>query len=131
MLALATDDPTLRQAAREDGQPLLRLGAVGYSRLAFRRDAIDACRRLEGAERPTRCAEGDCTGSEPHRPRSCLAARGCGRSDAEALVPGLERFARGEAARSPGRGSVPGTVPWSGHKVIAIDCKNRGWTGFP
>jgi len=45
-----------------------------------------------------------------------LAARGCGRSDGEALVPGLERFARGEAAWSPGRGSVPGTVPWSGHQ---------------
>src|SRR6266536_4442765 len=95
------------QAAREDGQPLLRLGAVGYSRLAFRRDAIDACRRLEGAERPTRRAEGDCTGSEPHGPRSCFGGP---------WLWSVERFARGEAARSPGRGSVPGTDPWSGHQ---------------
>src|SRR6266536_4080101 len=116
MLAVATDDPTPRKAALEEGERCLGRAPVGHNRLMFRRDPIDACRRLEGAERPTRCAEGDCTGSEPHRPRSCLAARGCGRSDAEALVPGLERFARGEAARSPGRGSVPGTVPWSGHQ---------------
>src|SRR6266516_4695366 len=103
MLALATDDPTLRQAAREDGQPLLRLGAVGYSRLAFRRDAIDACRRLEGAERPTLWAEGDCTGSEPHRPRSCFGGPwlwSVGRGDARP---------RTRAFRKRGSGSVSGS----------------------
>src|SRR6266536_855126 len=119
------------QAAREDGQPLLRLGAVGYSRLAFRRDAIDACRRLEGAERPTRCAEGDCTGSEPHRPRSCFGG------------PWLWSVGRGgarprtRAFRKRGSGSV------SGSRLRSRNCSLVGtprllqsiakteWTGFP
>ena len=38
MLAVATDDPTLRQAALEEGERCLGRAPVGYSRLAFRRD---------------------------------------------------------------------------------------------
>ena len=60
MLAVATDDPTLRQAAREDGQPLLRLGAVGYSRLAFRRDPIDPARDGGGRESAPAAPGGHC-----------------------------------------------------------------------
>src|SRR6266568_2713082 len=106
------------QAAREDGQPLLRLGAVGYSRLAFRRDAIDACRRLEGAERPTRWAEGDCTGSEPHRPRSCFGG------------PWLWSVGRGgarprtRAFRKRGSGSV------SGSRLRSRNCSLVGTQGY-
>src|SRR6266516_4823188 len=92
----------------------------------FRRDPIDPASVWEGGSRPRAAPKEIALGRSPIGRARVLAARGCGRSDAEALVPGLERFARGEAARSPGRGSVPGTVPWSGHKVIAIDCKNRG-----
>jgi hypothetical protein len=41
-LALASDDPTARQAALEKGDELLRTGAVSHNHLLFPRDAIDA-----------------------------------------------------------------------------------------
>ncbi len=53
-LALAADDPAERRSALEEGEALLRQGAVGHNHFLFRRDAIDACLRAgdwEGAER--------------------------------------------------------------------------------
>src|SRR6202040_3936006 len=40
-LALASDDPTARQAALEKGEELLRTGAVSHNHLLFPRDAIE------------------------------------------------------------------------------------------
>jgi hypothetical protein len=53
-LALATDDPVVRQAGLDEGEALLEAGAVGHNHLLFRRDAIDACLTVgdwPGAER--------------------------------------------------------------------------------
>ena len=41
-LALASEDPTARQAALAEGEALLEAGAVSHNHLLFRRDAIDA-----------------------------------------------------------------------------------------
>ncbi|HEX4185738.1 MAG TPA: adenylate/guanylate cyclase domain-containing protein [Stellaceae bacterium] len=41
-LALASDDPSARQAALEEGEALLEAGAVSHNHLLFRRDAIEA-----------------------------------------------------------------------------------------
>ena len=40
-LALATDDPTMRQAALEEAEALLRAGAASHNHLLFPRDAIE------------------------------------------------------------------------------------------
>jgi hypothetical protein len=99
-LALATDDPTLRREALEEGEALLRAGAVSHNHLLFRRDAIDACLGAgdpEGAERSAAALE-VFTRSEPlpfsdfyiARARA-LAARSANRSDAATLAE-LERL---------------------------------------
>jgi hypothetical protein len=36
-------DPAVRQKALEEGEALLRAGAVSHNRCLFGRDAIDAC----------------------------------------------------------------------------------------
>jgi tetratricopeptide (TPR) repeat protein len=41
-LALASDDPTVRQAALEESEELLHVGAVSHNHLLFPRDAIEA-----------------------------------------------------------------------------------------
>jgi class 3 adenylate cyclase/tetratricopeptide (TPR) repeat protein len=100
-LALASDDPTVRQAALEEGEALLRAGAVSHNHLLFRRDAIDACLGTgdwEGAERSAAALE-DFTRSEPlpfsdfyiARARA-LAANGAQRSNAASLAAELERL---------------------------------------
>jgi tetratricopeptide (TPR) repeat protein len=114
-LASATDDPTVRHAALEEGEALLRAGAVSHNHLLFRRDAIDACLGAgdwEGAERSAAALE-DYTGSEPlpfsdfyiARARA-LAARGGDRWDAAALAAELERL-RDEGERLGLRVALP------------------------
>jgi len=114
-LASATDDPTVRHAALEEGEALLRAGAVSHNHLLFRRDAIDACLGAgdwEGAERSAAALE-DYTGSEPPpfsdfyiaRARA-LAARGGDRWDAAALAAELERL-RDEGERLGLRVALP------------------------
>jgi tetratricopeptide (TPR) repeat protein len=100
-LALASDDPIVRQAALEEGEALLRAGAVSHNHLLFRRDAIDACVGAgdwEGAERSAAALE-DFTASEPlpfsdfyiARARA-LAAHGAQRSNSASLTAELERL---------------------------------------
>jgi tetratricopeptide (TPR) repeat protein len=100
-LALAADDPIVRQAALEEGEALLRAGAVSHNHLLFRRDAIDALLGAgdwKGAERCAALLE-DFTRSEPlpfsdfyiARARA-LAAHGRQRSNAESLAAELERL---------------------------------------
>ena len=114
-LALATDDPTVRQAALKEGEALLQAGAVSHNHLLFRRDAIDAylgAGDWEGAERSAAALE-DYTRAEPlpfsgfyiARARA-LAARGGGRSDPTALAAELERL-RKEGERLGLRVALP------------------------
>jgi tetratricopeptide (TPR) repeat protein len=114
-LALATDDPTVRRTALEEGEALLRAGAVSHNHLLFRRDAIDVCLSAgdwDGAERSAAALE-DFTGSEPlpfsdfyiARARA-LAARGGDRSEAAALAVELERL-REEGERLGLRVALP------------------------
>lgn len=100
-LALASADPTVRQAALAEGEALLRAGAVSHNHFLFRRDAIDACLisgDWEGAERSAAALE-DYTRSEPlpfsdfyiARARA-LAAHGAHRSNPELLAAELDRL---------------------------------------
>jgi tetratricopeptide (TPR) repeat protein len=66
-LALATHDPAVRKQALDEGEALLRAGAVSHNHFLFRRDAIDACLGAgdwEGAERSAAALE-DYTRAEP------------------------------------------------------------------
>ena len=100
-LALATEDPIVRQAALEEGDALLRAGAVSHNHFLFRRDAIDACLGAadwKGAERSAAALE-DFTRSEPlpfsdfyiARARA-LAAHGAQRSNTASLAAELDRI---------------------------------------
>jgi class 3 adenylate cyclase/tetratricopeptide (TPR) repeat protein len=93
-LALASDSPTVRQAALEEGEELLRAGAVSHNHLLFPRDAIEVYLEagdFEGVER-TAADLVQYTRSEPlpfadfyvARARA-LAASGRGRSDTAEL----------------------------------------------
>jgi class 3 adenylate cyclase/tetratricopeptide (TPR) repeat protein len=48
VLAQVTEDPVLRQSALEEGEALLRAGAISHNHLLFRCHAIEVC--LEGGE---------------------------------------------------------------------------------
>jgi tetratricopeptide (TPR) repeat protein len=100
-LASATDDPSVRLVALNEGEALLRAGAVSHNHLLFRRDAIDACLCAgdwEGAERSAAALE-EFTRSEPlpfsdfyiARARA-LTANGSNRSEPAALAAELERL---------------------------------------
>jgi class 3 adenylate cyclase/tetratricopeptide (TPR) repeat protein len=99
-LALATDDPTARQAALEEAGALLRAGAVSHNHLLFPRDAIEAYFEAGDWERMEHCAAEleQYTRSEPlpfadfyiARGRA-LAAFGRGQSDPRKLTAELER----------------------------------------
>lgn len=101
VLALATDDPTARQAALQEAEALLDAGAVSHNHLLFPRDAIEAYFEARDWKRMERCAAEleQYTGSEPlpfadfyiARGRA-LAAFGRGQSDARELTAELERI---------------------------------------
>jgi tetratricopeptide (TPR) repeat protein len=106
-LALASDGPTARQAALEEGEALLEAGAVSHNHLLFRRDAIEAylgAGDWEGVERSA-AALAKYTRSEPlpfadfyiARARA-LAACGRSQSDTTTLAAELEGL-RGEGER--------------------------------
>jgi tetratricopeptide (TPR) repeat protein len=106
-LALASDDPTARQAALEESEELLRAGAVSHNHLLFPRDAIEAYLEAgdwEGVESSAAELE-RYTRSEPlpfadfyiARGRA-LAAFGRGQSDLAKLAAELKRL-RGEGER--------------------------------
>ena len=66
-LALASDDPATRHAALEEGEALLRAGAVSHNHLLFPRDAVEAYLEAgdwEGVERTAAELE-EYTRSEP------------------------------------------------------------------
>jgi len=97
-LALASEDPTVRQVALEEGEAMLEAGAVSHNHLLFRRDAIEAYLGVgdwRGAERSA-AALAKYTRSEPlpfadfyiARARA-LAALGGGQSNATALAAEL------------------------------------------
>jgi class 3 adenylate cyclase/tetratricopeptide (TPR) repeat protein len=99
-LALASDDPTARQAALEEGEELLRGGAVSHNHLLFPRDAIEFYLEVgdwDGVERSAAGLE-QYTRSEPlqfadfyvARGRA-LTALGRGQSDMAELAAELER----------------------------------------
>ena len=61
VLALATDDKAIRQAALAEGEELLAGGAVSHNHFLFRRHAIEACLRggaWDDAERHAAALEG-------------------------------------------------------------------------
>jgi hypothetical protein len=99
-LALASDDPSERQAALEEADALLRAGAVSHNHLLFPCYAIEAYFETGDWERMEHCAAGleQFTSSEPlpfadfyiARGRA-LAAFGRGQSDARELTGQLER----------------------------------------
>src|SRR6516162_1541675 len=103
-LALASEDPTARQAALAEGEALLEAGAVSHNHLLFRRDAIDAYldgprqdwRNIPvGAPAVQRFLQCACARSGIMRPRS--VEHNCPPSRARASPR------RGRAARSAGR----------------------------
>jgi hypothetical protein len=108
----------VRQAALEEGEALLRAGAVSHNHLLFRRDAIDACLGAGDWEGAERCAAAlqDFTRAEPlpfsdfyiARART-LAAHGGQRLNAEALAAELERL-REEGERLGLRVALPEIV---------------------
>ena len=99
-LALASDDPTARQAALEEGEELLRAGAVSHNHLLFPRDAIEFYLEIgnwDGVERTAAGLE-QYTRSEPLRFADFYVARGRvltalgrGQSDMAELAAELER----------------------------------------
>jgi hypothetical protein len=100
-LALAADNPIVRQAALEKGEALLEAGAVSHNHLLFRRDAIDACLGAgdwEGVERSAAALE-DFARSEPLPFRDfyiararALTAHGSQRSNAASRAAELGRL---------------------------------------
>jgi tetratricopeptide (TPR) repeat protein len=115
-LALATDDPTARQAALQEAEALLRAGAVSHNHLLFPRDAIEAYFEAGDWERMEHCAAEleQYTRSEPlpfadfyiARGRA-LAAFGRGRSDTRELIAELERV-RDQGEQVGVRVALPG-----------------------
>ena len=114
-LALASDDPTARQAALKEGEELLQAGAVSHNHLLFPRDAIEAyldTGNWDCVERSAAELE-QYTRSEPvpfadfyvARGRA-LAALGRGRSDMAELGAQLERV-RDEGERLGVRVALP------------------------
>ena len=102
-LALASEDPTARRAALEEGEALLEAGAVSHNHLLFRRDAIEAYLGLgdwDSVEHSA-AALSQYTQSEPMpfanfyiaRARA-LASCERGPSDAAALAADLEDLRR-------------------------------------
>jgi class 3 adenylate cyclase/tetratricopeptide (TPR) repeat protein len=55
-LALASEDPTARHASLDEGEALLRAGAVSHNHLLFPRDAIEVYLDAGDWERADRCA---------------------------------------------------------------------------
>jgi tetratricopeptide (TPR) repeat protein len=113
-IALFTEDPDRRRSALEEGEAILRSGAVSHNHFWFNRDAIEACLNIgdwEGAERYAAALE-DYTRPEPlpwceffiARGRA-LAAWGRGRRDAGTLAE-LRRL-RTEAERIGFRTALP------------------------
>jgi len=117
-LALASEDPTARQAALAEGEALLQAGAVSHNHLLFPRDAIEACLEAGDWEGVERSAAGlaQYTLSEPlpfsdfyvARARA-LATHSGQRSNAESLVVKLERL-RKEGERLGLRVALPEIV---------------------
>ncbi len=66
-LALATDDPSVRSKALDEGAALLRAGAVSHNYFLFGRDAIEVCLNVGDWERVERFAAAleDYTRAEP------------------------------------------------------------------
>jgi tetratricopeptide (TPR) repeat protein len=105
-LAMATRDPEERQQALQDGEDILRSGAVGHNHFLFYRDAIEASLSAgdrDGAKRYAAALE-DYTRPEPLPWTDFFIARGralaaFGRGDRhEATTAALERL-RDEAER--------------------------------
>jgi class 3 adenylate cyclase/tetratricopeptide (TPR) repeat protein len=101
ILALAADDPQVRDDALAEGEALLAAGAVSHNHLHFRRDAIDACLDAgdwSGAELHSTALE-SYTQTEPLPWADFFVARGralaaCGRGRRDAgLVAELTRLA--------------------------------------
>jgi class 3 adenylate cyclase/tetratricopeptide (TPR) repeat protein len=101
VLALAADDPAVRQPALQEAEELLRAGAVSHNHLLFPRDAIEVyleTRDWEGVERIAADLE-QYTRSEPlpfadfyvARARA-LAACGRGRADTAGVMAELHRL---------------------------------------
>jgi class 3 adenylate cyclase/tetratricopeptide (TPR) repeat protein len=99
-LALASDDPTVRQAALEEGEELLRAGAVSHHHLLFPRDAIEVYLEAGDWDRAQRSAAEleQYTRSEPLPFADFYVARGRalaafdrGQSDIAELAAELER----------------------------------------
>ena len=115
-LALVSDDPIARQAALEEGEGLLRAGAVSHNHLLFPRDAIEVYLGAGNWDLVERCAAEleQYTRPEPlpfadfyiGRARA-LAACGRGRSDIVKLTAELERV-RDEGERLSIRVALPG-----------------------
>ena len=114
-LALASDDRNTSQAALEEGEALLRAGAVSHNHLLFPRDAIEfylEAGNWDGVERSAAELE-QYTRSEPlpfaafyvARGRA-LAALGRGQSDMAEIAAELERL-RDEGARLGMRVALP------------------------
>jgi tetratricopeptide (TPR) repeat protein len=115
-LALASDDPTARQAALEEAEELLRAGAVSHNHLLFPRDAIEVYLEAGNWDRVERSAAEleQYTRSEPlpfadfyiARGRA-LAASGRRQSDMTEFAAELERL-RDEGERLGLRVALPG-----------------------
>jgi len=112
---LASDDRNTSQAALEEGEALLRAGAVSHNHLLFPRDAIEfylEAGNWDGVERSAAELE-QYTRSEPlpfaafyvARGRA-LAALGRGQSDMAEIAAELERL-RDEGARLGMRVALP------------------------
>jgi hypothetical protein len=100
-LALASDDPSERQAALDEADALLRAGAVSHNHLLFPYYAIEAYFETGDWELMEHCAAGleQYTSSEPLPLTDfiiahgrALAAVGRGQSDARELTAELERI---------------------------------------
>jgi tetratricopeptide (TPR) repeat protein len=114
-MALVTEDPERRRSVLEEGEAILRSGAISHNHFWFYRDAIEVSLKIgdwEGVERYAVALE-DYTRPEPlpwcdlfiARGRA-LAAFGRGQSDGEVLAE-LGRL-RGQAERAGILTAIPG-----------------------